>query len=43
MPGLPVAMPGLPGMATLHANSAREALVKMCTVPLLAGGQQAVR
>ena len=28
---------GLPGMATLHANSAREALVKMCTLPLLAG------
>ncbi len=28
---------GLPGMATLHANSAREALVKLCTLPLLAG------
>ncbi|CAA9379314.1 MAG: type II secretion system protein E [uncultured Nocardioidaceae bacterium] len=28
---------GLPGMATVHANSAREALVKMCTLPLLAG------
>ncbi|MBK6886801.1 MAG: CpaF family protein [Tetrasphaera sp.] len=28
---------GLPGMATLHANSAREAIVKMCTLPLLAG------
>lgn len=28
---------GVPGMATLHANSAREALVKMCTLPLLAG------
>jgi pilus assembly protein CpaF len=28
---------GLPGMATLHANSAREALMKMCTLPLLAG------
>ena len=28
---------GLPGMGTLHANSAREALVKMCTLPLLAG------
>jgi pilus assembly protein CpaF len=28
---------GLPGMCTLHANSAREALVKMCTLPLLAG------
>ena len=28
---------GLPAMASLHANSAREALVKMCTLPLLAG------
>src|SRR3954466_13626072 len=28
---------GLPGMCTLHANPAREALVKMCTLPLLAG------
>jgi pilus assembly protein CpaF len=28
---------GLPGMASLHANSARQALVKMCTLPLLAG------
>lgn len=28
---------GLPGMATLHANSAREAVVKICTLPLLAG------
>ncbi|HRC40768.1 CpaF family protein [Nostocoides sp.] len=28
---------GLPGMATVHANSAREAIVKMCTLPLLAG------
>jgi pilus assembly protein CpaF len=28
---------GLPGMCTVHANSAREALVKMCTLPLLAG------
>ena len=28
---------GLPGMATLHANSAREAITKMCTLPLLAG------
>src|SRR5688572_14407473 len=28
---------GLPGMASLHASSAREALVKMCTLPLLAG------
>ena len=24
-------------MCTLHANSAREAIVKMCTLPLLAG------
>ncbi len=28
---------GLPGMATLHANSAREAVTKLCTLPLLAG------
>jgi pilus assembly protein CpaF len=28
---------GLPGMCSVHANSAREALVKMCTLPLLAG------
>ncbi len=28
---------GLPGMCSLHANSAREALIKMCTLPLLAG------
>jgi pilus assembly protein CpaF len=28
---------GLPGMATVHANSAREALLKICTLPLLAG------
>ena len=28
---------GLPGMATVHANSAREALLKLCTLPLLAG------
>jgi pilus assembly protein CpaF len=28
---------GLPGLATVHANSAREALVKLCTLPLLAG------
>ena len=28
---------GVPGMGTIHANSAREALVKMCTLPLLAG------
>ena len=30
---------GLPGMCTLRANSAREALVKMCTLPLLAGDE----
>jgi pilus assembly protein CpaF len=28
---------GLPGMCSIHANSAREAIVKMCTLPLLAG------
>jgi pilus assembly protein CpaF len=28
---------GLPGMGTIHANSAREAITKMCTLPLLAG------
>jgi len=28
---------GLPGMCSIHANSAREALVKLCTLPLLAG------
>lgn len=28
---------GLPGLATLHANSAREAVTKLCTLPLLAG------
>lgn len=28
---------GLPSMSTLHANSAREAIVKICTLPLLAG------
>lgn len=28
---------GLPGMAALHANSAREALVKMCTLPFARG------
>jgi len=28
---------GIPGMCTLHANSAREAVTKMCTLPLLAG------
>ena len=28
---------GLPGMASIHASSARQALVKLCTLPLLAG------
>ena len=28
---------GLPGMCTVHANSAREAVTKLCTLPLLAG------
>lgn len=28
---------GMPAMATIHANSAREALTKLCTLPLLAG------
>ncbi len=28
---------GLPGMASIHANSAREAITKTCTLPLLAG------
>ncbi len=31
------ALLGVPGMCTIHANSAREAMVKMCTLPLLAG------
>lgn len=28
---------GLPGMCTIHANSARDAVTKLCTLPLLAG------
>jgi pilus assembly protein CpaF len=28
---------GLPGMCSVHANSAREAVLKLCTLPLLAG------
>ena len=28
---------GIPGMCTIHANSARDALTKLCTLPLLAG------
>jgi pilus assembly protein CpaF len=34
---------GLPGMCTLHANSAREAVAKMCTLPLLAGENVSAR
>lgn len=29
---------GIPGMATIHANSAREAIRKLQTLPMLAGG-----
>jgi pilus assembly protein CpaF len=29
---------GLPGACTIHARSAHHALVKLCTLPLLAGG-----
>ncbi|WP_284988456.1 ATPase, T2SS/T4P/T4SS family [Arthrobacter sp. efr-133-TYG-120] len=29
---------GLPGMCTVHANSAHDAVTKICTLPLLAGG-----
>ncbi|MBE6483828.1 MAG: CpaF family protein [Actinomycetaceae bacterium] len=28
---------GVPGACTIHANSAREAILKLCTLPLLAG------
>lgn len=28
---------GLPGFCTIHANSARDAITKLCTLPLLAG------
>lgn len=28
---------GLPGLCTIHANSASDAVVKLCTLPLLAG------
>lgn len=28
---------GIPGMGTVHASSAREAITKLCTLPLLAG------
>lgn len=29
---------GLPGRCSIHASSAREAIVRLCTLPLLAGG-----
>ena len=29
---------GMPAMATIHASSSREAITKLCTLPLLAGG-----
>lgn len=29
---------GLPGLCTIHANSAKDAIAKLCTLPLLAGG-----
>ena len=28
---------GLPGLCTIHANSAKDAITKLCTLPLLAG------
>ncbi len=28
---------GLPGLSTIHANSAHDAVTKICTLPLLAG------
>jgi len=34
---------GLPGMASLHAAGALEALVRMCTLPLLAGESYPIR
>lgn len=34
---------GLPGMGTVHANSGRDAIVKMCTLPLLAGENVSAR
>ncbi len=30
-------MSGLPGMCSVHANSAHDAVTKICTLPLLAG------
>ncbi|HST86513.1 MAG TPA: ATPase, T2SS/T4P/T4SS family [Kineosporiaceae bacterium] len=34
---------GLPGMGTIHANSGRAAIIKMCTLPLLAGENVSAR
>lgn len=34
---------GLPGLASIHANSARDAVTKLCTLPLLAGEKSAHR
>jgi pilus assembly protein CpaF len=34
---MPFDSPGLPGMCSLHANSATDALTKLSTLPLLAG------
>jgi pilus assembly protein CpaF len=34
---------GTPGMCSVHANSAREAITKMCTLPLLAGENVSAR
>lgn len=34
---------GLPGMASVHANSARDAVTKLCTLPLLAGENVAAK
>jgi pilus assembly protein CpaF len=34
---------GVPGLCTVHANSAREAIVKICTLPLLAGDNVSAR
>lgn len=34
---------GMPGMSSIHANSAREAVTKLCTLPLLAGENIASR
>jgi pilus assembly protein CpaF len=34
---------GVPGMCTVHANSARDAIAKLCTLPLLAGENVSAR